>query len=161
MHASSVIERDRCRKENTMFNDKNIIAKVAVMSDLHISYTEYSADEIAEKLRLYASAVADLRDISNGDLDAVMMCGDYSSIGCPEQARTFAQGTQVIFKGIFGNKAPKLLIGMGNHDTCWRPNGYCCITAKEWYEIFALYGLTNDFADTSDTNVGIIGIDFE
>mgnify|MGYP004537747705 FL=1 len=52
MHASSVIERDRCRKENTMFNDKNIIGKVAVMSDLHISYTEYSADEIAEKLRL-------------------------------------------------------------------------------------------------------------
>ncbi len=161
MHASSVIERDRCRKENTMFNDKNIIGKVAVMSDLHISYTEYSADEIAEKLRLYASAVADLRDISNGDLDAVMMCGDYSSIGCPEQARTFAQGTQVIFKGIFGNKAPKLLIGMGNHDTCWRPNGYCCITAKEWYEIFAQYGLTNDFADTSDTNLGNIRIDFE
>ena len=100
---------------------RNITIKIAVISDVHISYTEYSADDIIDKLVGYASAIGDLRDISGDDLDAIMMCGDYSSKGCREQAITFAQSTQVIFNDIFGrNRKPRLLIGMGNHDSCWR-----------------------------------------
>ena len=87
-----------------MFDENNIILKAAVISDVHISYTEYAVDEIVDKLNGYASAIADLYDISGGDLDAIMMCGDYSSIGNAEQARTFAQGTRVIFDEIFKDK---------------------------------------------------------
>lgn len=144
-----------------MFDENNIILKAAVISDLHISYTEYSVNEIVDKLNGYASAIADLYDISGGDLDAIMMCGDYSSIGNAEQARTFAQGTRVIFDEIFKEKQPKLLIGMGNHDTCWNQKHYHSMRAKEWYEIFEEYSLTADFSDKSDVENGNIRIDID
>lgn len=113
-----------------MFNEKNIVMKFAVISDAHISYTTFSANDILDRLIKYASAIGDLKDISGGKLDAVMMCGDYSSIGCKEQAITFAQSTKVIFENIFGKEnMPKLLIGMGNHDTCWRQKHYCSMRA--------------------------------
>lgn len=144
-----------------MFDENNVILKAAVISDVHISYTEYAVDEIVDKLNGYASAIADLYDISGGDLDAIMMCGDYSSIGNAEQARTFAQGTRVIFDEIFKEKQPKLLIGMGNHDTCWNQKHYHSMRAKEWYEIFAEYGLTAEFSDKSDIENGNIRIDID
>ena len=143
-----------------MFNENNIILKLAVISDVHISYTEYSAEDITDKLVGYASAIADLRDISGGDLDAIMMCGDYSSIGCKEQAITFAQSTKVIFDDIFGKDVgPKVLIGMGNHDTCWRQKSYNSMRADKWYEIFENYGLTSDFSPKSDIVNGNIRMD--
>lgn len=145
-----------------MFNEKNIVMKFAVISDVHISYTQYSADEIADKLEGYASAIGDLRDISGGKLDAIMMCGDYSSIGCKEQAITFAQSTQTIFGDIFGKEnMPKLLIGMGNHDTCWRHKPYYCMRANGWYDIFEKYGLTVDFSENSSRDNGNIRMDVE
>ena len=145
-----------------MFDEKNIAMRFAVISDVHISYTEYSAADIVDKLNGYASAIADLRDLSGGKLDAVMMCGDYSSIGCKEQAMTFAQGTQVIFNTVFGkDKVPKLLSGMGNHDTCWRQKHYYSMRADGWYDIFEDYGLTCDFSDKSDRNNGNIRMDVE
>ena len=113
-----------------MFNEKNIVMKFEVISDAHISYTTFSSDDILDRLVKYASAIGDLKDISGGKLDAVMMCGDYSSIGCKKQAITFAQSTKVIFENIFGKEnMPKLLIGMGNHDTCWRQKHYCSMRA--------------------------------
>lgn len=149
------------RRVISMFDENNIILRAAVISDPHISYTGYSTDEIVDKFNGYASAIADLHDISGGALDAVVMCGDYTSIGCAEQARTFAQGTRVIFDEIFRNNPPKLLIGMGNHDTCWNQKHYHSMHAKEWYEIFDEYGLTADFSDKSDKEEGNIRIDTE
>ena len=90
-------------KVKTVFNEESIKLRVAVISDVHISYTTNTAERIIGKLGGYASAIADLHDASGGELDAVMMCGDYSSIGCEAQARTFAKGTQVIFDGVFKN----------------------------------------------------------
>ena len=145
-----------------MFNEKSIVMRMAVISDAHISYTPYSADDIVDKFVGYASAIDDLRIISGGDLDAIMMCGDYSSIGCKEQAETFAQGTRVIIDSVFKDgKKPKLLIGMGNHDTCWRQKHYCSMRADEWYDIFENYGLTSDFSEKSDRDNGNIRMDVE
>lgn len=145
-----------------MFDEKNIVMRFAVISDAHISYTSFSADDILDKLEKYASAICDLKDVSGGQLDAIMMCGDYSSIGCKEQATTFAQGSQVIFESIFGKEnMPKLLIGMGNHDTCWRQKHYYSMRADGWYNIFEKYGLTDDFSDKSDGDNGNIRMDVE
>lgn len=145
-----------------MFNEKNVVMRFAVISDAHISYTTFSANDILDRLIKYASAIGDLKDISGGKLDAVMMCGDYSSIGCKEQAITFAQSTKVIFENIFGKEnMPKLLIGMGNHDTCWRQKHYCSMRADGWYDIFENYGLTSDFSEKSDRDNGNIRMDVE
>lgn len=145
-----------------MFNEKSIVMRMAVISDAHISYTQYSADDIVDKFVGYASAIDDLRIISGGDLDAIMMCGDYSSIGCKEQAETFAQGTRVIIDSVFKDgKKPKLLIGMGNHDTCWRQKHYYSMRADGWYNVFEKYGLTADFSPKSDRDNGNIRMDVE
>lgn len=142
-----------------MFDEKNIALKLAVISDIHFLYTYQSGKEVAENLKKYAKAVATLHSVSGGGLDAVMMCGDYCSLGCMEQARVVAQSTKVIFESIFKDNMPKLLIGMGNHDTCWRNEKYECMNAKEWYELFDAYGLDDGFSEDSDKKLGNIHIE--
>lgn len=48
-NCGNIYEKKRIKtEENTMFNEKSIVIKAAVISDAHISYTEYSADDIVE-----------------------------------------------------------------------------------------------------------------
>jgi len=143
-----------------MFDEKNIVLRAAVISDVHLLYAYHSGEDISRNLEKYASAIGDLYCLADGKLDAIMMCGDYCDLGCEAQARTFAQSTKAICDGIFkGKKSPKLLIGMGNHDTCWRNEKYSCMSAEEWYRIFDEYGLTEGFSEKSDTTLGNIHIE--
>ena len=84
------------------FDKNNVLFRLAVISDIHISYGYHSEQDIVNNLNFYANKVADLYYVSGGKLDAVMICGDYNSNGTFEQARTFVQGTKTIFEGIFG-----------------------------------------------------------
>lgn len=140
------------------FDKNNVLFRLAVISDIHISYGYHSEQDIVNNLNFYANKVADLYYVSGGKLDAVMICGDYTSNGTFEQARTFVQGTKTIFEGIFGKENfPKVLIGMGNHDTCWRQ----CMNPKEWFKVIADYGMTEYFESDSDIDEGNIHMTVE
>lgn len=142
-----------------MFNENEISLKAAVISDLHLLYTYHTGEDVKKNIQKYASFMNDLRNMADDDLDIVMMCGDYVSLGCLEQAESFAQSTRAICDGIFKNKKmPSLLIGMGNHDTCWRNQYYQCMNAAEWYKLFDKYGLDDGFAEDSDKELGNIHI---
>ena len=144
--------------QNAVFNENDILFRVAVISDIHISYGYHSEQDIVNNLNFYANKVADLYHVSGGKLDAVMICGDYTSNGIYEQARTFVQSTKTIFEGIFGKENfPKVLIGMGNHDTCWRQ----CMSPKEWFKVIADYGMTEYFESDSDIDEGNIHMTVE
>ena len=124
-------------QETAPFDENNIVANMAVISDIHLSYANHTEETIAYNIERYARAVGNLYNMTDGKLDAVMMCGDYTSHGIPEQARTFASATKEIFGGIFGENCPKLCIGMGNHDTHWGR----CMKPGEWYSLLGSYGL--------------------
>lgn len=140
------------------FDKNNVLFRLAVISDIHISYGYHKEEDIVYNLNFYANKVADLYHVSGGKLDGVMICGDYTSNGTYEQARTFVQGTKTIFEGIFGKEnCPKVLIGMGNHDTCWRQ----CMSPKEWFKVIADYGMTEYFEPDSDIDEGNIHMTVE
>lgn len=143
-----------------MFDENEVVLKAAVISDVHMLYSYHTETDIADNIRKYASAVSDLHNMAGGELDIIMMCGDYCSLGCMEQAETFAQSTRAICDNIFEyKKRPALLIGMGNHDTCWKNDKYMCMTAEEWYKLFDRYELNGAFAEDSDKILGNIHIE--
>ena len=136
------------------FDDDNVMFRIAVMSDVHISYNYHTEEQIINNADRYADAVAYMYYLSDGKLDAIMMCGDYTAIGDINQGTTFAQCTSVIFNDIFKENKPKIMIGMGNHDTCWGG----CMTDKQWYELLAQYGLCDGIESDSDYEYGNLHI---
>lgn len=137
------------------FDASKIILRFGVISDLHLSYSHLTGKEVFNNCDGYADVMADLYHLSGGNLDAVMMCGDYTSLGLELQARNFAGATKTIVDGIFGDKPPKLIIGMGNHDTCWgRATATPCMNDAEWYRLLGEYGLNSGLEPDSDTDLG-------
>ena len=103
-------------------------------------------------------------DISGGDLDAIMMCGDYSSIGNAEQARTLFHREQGLYlMKYLKKKQPKLLrqvweitIPVGIKAAL---SQYAC--QRNGTKYLAEYGLTAEFSDKSDIENGNIRIDID
>lgn len=139
------------------FDDDNVLFRFAVLSDVHMSYSYHTEEQILANADRFADAIAYMYHLSDGNLDSIMMCGDYTSIGDINQGTTFAQITQTIVDGIFKQNKPKLMIGLGNHDTHWAG----CMTAKEWYELLGEYGLCNGLEADSDFNLGNLHLKME
>lgn len=139
------------------FDDDNVLFKFAVISDIHMSYNYHTEEQILSNADRYADIIAYMNQLSDGNLDAIMMCGDYTSIGDINQSTTFAQISNVVFDGIFGENKPKVMIGMGNHDTHW--NG--CMKVDEWYNLLDEYGLCYGLEDDSDFSLGNLHLKME
>ena len=84
------------------FDDDNVLFKFAVISDIHMSYNYHTEEQILSNADRYADIIAYMNQLSDGNLDAIMMCGDYTAIGDINQSTTFAQISNVIFNDIFG-----------------------------------------------------------
>ncbi len=132
------------------FDDENVLFKFAVLSDVHLSYAYHTSEQILNNADRYADAIAYMHSLSGGELDSILFCGDYTDLGNEGQARTFADATKTIIEGIFGDKKPATIIGMGNHDTCWSG----CMTDKEWYNILGQYGFNDGLEADSDYELG-------
>lgn len=139
------------------FDDDNVLFRFAVISDVHLSYSYHTEEQIISNADRYADAIAYMYYLSDGKLDSIMMCGDYTSIGDKNQGTTFAQCTEVIINDIFKENKPKILIGMGNHDTHWGG----CMNVKQWYDLLDEYGLCDGFEPDSELNLGNIHVKME
>lgn len=127
-----------------IFNEGNTVFRIGVLSDPHISYEYYTENQLADSAASFTRALAALRRLSEDRLDAVIMTGDYTSLGCAEQVETFASILSCAVEGIFCQKKPKLAIGYGNHDTCWGMSEAYYLGVEGWEKIYRKYGLLDD-----------------
>ena len=126
------------------FDENNIRFRFAIMSDMHTSYHYQTGETIEWNIQRFANALVMMKRAAGGNIDAFMSCGDYTDTGSEAQARTFAEAMQKLGAGILGSDC-KLMIGMGNHDTCWRT----CMNDEQWYKVFDDYGLNDGLEDDS------------
>jgi fructose-1,6-bisphosphatase/inositol monophosphatase family enzyme len=54
------------------FDKNNVLFRLAVISDIHISYGYHKEEDIVYNLNFYANKVADLYHVSGGKLDGVI-----------------------------------------------------------------------------------------
>lgn len=149
--AGIILTKATAASKEVEFDESNIVLKTGVISDPHLSYSNYSLQRITERTQGYANAIAQLNEMAGGELDAVMMLGDYTSTGNKLQGETFAQATKVIFDGVFGEgNWPVLSLAYGNHDTYWKfaSPEYSSMSVSEWESLFKTYALLNDGVDT-------------
>ena len=139
------------------FDEDNVLFRFAVISDVHMSYSYHTEEQILDNADRFADAIAYMYHLSGGKLDSIMMCGDYTSVGEINQSTTFAQITKTIVNDIFKENKPKLMIGLGNHDTHWSG----CMTASEWYNLLDEYGLCYGLEEDSDFNLGNLHLKME
>lgn len=89
------------------FDENNVAVKFAAMSDVHVSSTGSKA---STKL---TSALEQESSKAGGNLDAVLITGDLTDYGKPEQAAALKS----VFDGSKVNlKKTKLIAALGNHD---------------------------------------------
>lgn len=110
-------------ESSVAFDADNVVLKLGVMSDIHLSYAYHSQEAIKKNVENYAKAVGTLNEMSGNDLDVLMLAGDYTSYGCYEQAKTFASASQAIMdeinKGKEEGDKTQFFFTYGNHDTEW------------------------------------------
>lgn len=130
--------------DSAEFDENNVVLRMGVMSDLHLCYANYSVDQIKKMVSNYANSVATLNSMANNQLDAILLCGDYTSGGNTTQSTTFASASKAILDAINAGKAEadktKFFMTYGNHDTEWSGN----ISYSDWEAILNNYGLLDD-----------------
>ena len=136
---SKIVTKDRILRTDAEFDEDNIAFKVGVLSDPHLSYATYTADQIKNAIEQYTRGISVLKSASANSLDAIMMLGDYTSNGNAIQAETFTNATNAALTSIFGVSRPELAITLGNHDSDWGG----CMTAGEWDTVLEAAGLRN------------------
>ena len=131
-------------EDSTDFDENNIVLRMGILSDLHLAYSNYSVDQIKKIVSNYANSVATLNSMANNQLDAILLCGDYTSGGNTVQATTYASASKAILDAINSGKADadktKFFMTYGNHDTEWSG----CLSYDGWESILNNYGLLND-----------------
>ena len=128
-------------EDSTEFDENNIVLRMGILSDLHLGYAEHSVNTIKNMVSNYANSVATLDSMANNQLDAILLCGDYTGGGNTVQATTFASSTKAILDALNVGKADadktKMYMTYGNHDTEWGG----CLSYDGWEEILGNYGL--------------------
>lgn len=123
------------------FDESDITMRVGIISDLHLSYSADSMTSIKNKIDNYSDTVAALSSMSGNNLDAVLLCGDYTSTGGAVQGETFASASKAIMDAINAgkpeNEKTKFIMAYGNHDTEW--NG--AMDYAQWESMLDGYGL--------------------
>ncbi len=131
-------------EDSTEFDENNIVLRMGIVSDVHLAYANYSVDQIKNRISSYANSVATLNSMANNHLDAILLCGDYTSGGNTTQSTTFASASKAILDAINAGKADadktKFFMTYGNHDTEWSGN----ISYSDWETILNNYGLLDD-----------------
>lgn len=126
------------------FNPNNVVLRFGVMSDIHQSYDEYSVGTIKNVTLKYTNSVAELNALAGNQLDALLLCGDYTSTGQEVQAETFASSSKAAVDAINAGKAEgektKFIMAYGNHDTEWPGQ----MNYTEWEAVLDKYGLLKD-----------------
>ena len=126
------------------FDENNVVLRMGVMSDLHLAYANYNVEQIKKMVSNYANSVATLNSMSGNKLDAILLCGDYTSGGNAVQSETFASASKAILDAINKDKADadktKFFMTYGNHDTEW--SGH--LSYEEWETLLGDYGLLDD-----------------
>lgn len=129
--------------EDVDFDESNIVLNLGVMSDLHLSYSYDSLASIQTKIANYAKASFVLDELSGG-LDAILLCGDYTSTGQEFQVRTFLSASKAIMNAVNVGKSEAektaWIMTYGNHDTEWGNN----LTVSQWETLMNEYGLLDD-----------------
>lgn len=129
---------------DTAFDEQNVVLRLGVMSDIHVSYSNYNLGSIESTISRYADSVAALNAMSGNQLDAVMLCGDYTSHGGEVQGESFVSASKAIMDSINADKPEgektKFIMSYGNHDTEW--NGQ--MSYSEWETMFNEYSLLDD-----------------
>lgn len=123
------------------FDDKNIVLRMGVMSDLHLAYGYTSKEGIKDNVKSYAKAVGTLNAMAGNELDVLMLAGDYTGYGCEIQGKTFASASKAILDQINTGKSDadktQFFMTYGNHDTEWQGQ----MSYAEWESMLNSYNL--------------------
>ena len=142
--ASAYRLNDEVVLEDVNFDESNINLRLGVMSDIHLSYATDPLASIQKKIANYAKASLVLDKMAGGKLDALMLCGDYTSHGNEAQGRTFISASKAVMDAVNQGKSEsektKWIMAYGNHDTEWKGN----MTIAQWESLFNEYGMLND-----------------
>lgn len=142
--ASAYRLNDEVVLEDVNFDENNINLRLGVMSDMHLSYASDPLASIQAKIANYAKASLVLDKMAGGKLDALMLCGDYTSHGREAQGRTFISASKAVMDAVNQGKSDsektKWIMAYGNHDTEWNGN----MTIAQWESLFNEYGMLED-----------------
>lgn len=142
--ASAYRLNDEVVLEDVNFDENNINLRLGVMSDIHLTYASDPLASIQAKIANYAKTSLVLDKMAGGKLDALMLCGDYTSHGREAQGRTFISASKAVMDAVNRGKSDsektKWIMAYGNHDTEWNGN----MPISQWEALFNEYGMLND-----------------
>lgn len=125
------------------FDASNVVLKVGVLSDPHFSYTDEDANT-ASRVNKYKNAVTYLSNRAGGELDMLMLAGDYTGTGSEKQAEIFAETVKDSLDSINVDKEEKdktqFIFAYGNHDTDWSGN----MDYAGWETVLNRYGVLDN-----------------
>ena len=130
------------------FDEENIVLTFGAISDVHIGF--------AGNAEITKNAYNYLKELTNNNLDAVVISGDLTQDGTAEQANQFITD----YKEIFPLDKVQNILCLGNHDTYWSG----CMNTAGFAEVFGEDVYANDLdkevIDLGHRHIQVNGFDF-